>query len=155
MNATQWAAWVGALGAVANACWNIYAKSKEGPCLVLTAYPDMIFMPTPPGDPKHVSVTVHNVGTLATTLTNLTLQTYDSKWKQRRRKATGHFVVINYQGPALTYKLEVGTQWQALVKQDERLDALLADDKVWCAVWHTFSKRPVETKIPKLRPPIK
>src|SRR6267154_1020923 len=101
MNATQWAAWVGALGAVANAGWNIYAKTKEGARLVLTAYPDMILMPPPRGDPKHVSVTVHNVGTAATTLTNLTLQTYESKWKQRRRKATAHYVVVNYQGPAL------------------------------------------------------
>jgi hypothetical protein len=150
MEATPWIAWFGACTGVASLAWNIYIKTTAGARLVVTAFPNIIMLPGPPGDPRFVSVTVHNVGTAATTLTNLTLQVYDSTWKRKRRKASSNFVVVNYQGPTLPYKLEVGGEWRAFVPQDERFRVLLASDKVWCGVWHSFSKKPVEFNIAKL-----
>ena len=118
---------------------------------MVTAFANIIMMPPPPGNPKFLSVTVQNVGTAATTLTNLTLQVYDSKWKRKRREASSNYVVVNYQGPALPCKLEVGGEWRALMPQDERFNELLTSDKLWCGVWHSFSKRPVEFKVAKLK----
>jgi hypothetical protein len=150
--ATPWVAWIGACTGVASLAWNIYVKLTSGARLVVTAFPNMIMMPREPGNPKYVSVTVQNVGTAATTLTNLTLQIYESKWKRRRRKASSNYVVVNYQGPALPHKLEVGSEWRALVAQDDRFAELLNSDKLWCGVWHSFSKKPVEFKVPQIKP---
>jgi hypothetical protein len=151
MEATPWVAWIGACTGVASLAWNIYVKATSGARLVVTAFPNMIMMPRPPGNPKFLSVTVQNVGTAATTLTNLTLQVYDSTWKRKRQQASSNYVVVNYQGPQLPCKLEVGSEWRALVAQDERLNELLTADKLWCDVWHSFSKRPVEFKVAKLK----
>jgi hypothetical protein len=130
MGATPWVAWIGACTGAASLAWNIYLKLTSGARLVVTAFPNIIMMPPPPGNPKFVSVTVQNVGTAATTLTSLTLQVYDSTWKRKRRKASSNFVVVNYQGPGLPFKLEVGGDWRALVPQDERFENLLNSDKV-------------------------
>jgi hypothetical protein len=151
MGATPWVAWIGACTGIASLAWNIYVKLTSGARLVVTAFSNMIMMPPPPGDPKFVSVTVQNTGTAATTLTNLTLQVYDSSWKRKRRKAASNYVIVKYEGPPLPCKLEVGGQWSARVPQDERFEELLNSDKVWCGVWHSFSKKPVEFKIARGR----
>jgi hypothetical protein len=147
MSATQWAAWVGACSGLCSLLWNIYTKLTSGPKLDVTAFPGMKMMPPPPNNPTFLSVTVHNVGTATTTITNLGLCTYESWWARKRRKGSQHFVVANYQGPALPLKLEVGGEWRALMEQDGRFDKLLLSDKLWCTVFHSFAKRPVEVKI--------
>ncbi len=153
MEAVPWVAWVGACTGVASLAWNIYTKVTSGARLSVTALPGMVQMPPPPGNPTLMSVTVRNVGTAPTTLTNLTLQVYDSPWKHKRRKASSNYVVVNYEGIALPCKLEVGGEWRALMRQDDRFEKLLASGKLWCGVWHSFSSRPVEVKVatPKIQ----
>lgn len=152
MGATPWVAWIGACTGIVSLVWNIYLKLTSGARLVVTAFPNYVIMPRLPGNPTFVSVTVRNIGTATTTLTNLTLQVYDSLWKRKRRKASSNYVIVKYEGPALPSKLEVGGEWRALVPQDERLEELLNSDKVWCGVWHSFSQKPVEFRIARAKP---
>lgn len=147
MNPTQWAAWVGAITGVAGLGWNIYLKFGSGPKLTVLPFAGMIMMPPPPGDPKFLSVSVTNRGTAPTTITNLGLCVYDSRWAAKRREGSKHFVVTNYQGPQLPLKLEVGAEWRSLMQQDERFDELVKSDKLWVTVFHSFSKRPVQAKV--------
>lgn len=104
-------------------------------------------MPPPPGNPIFMSVSVRNTGSATTTLTNLSLQIYESRWERKRHRASSNFVVVNYEGPALPSKLEVGAEWRALMRQDDRFNELLASGKLWCGVWYSFSSKPVETKV--------
>jgi hypothetical protein len=150
MSPTDLAAWVGATSGLGGLLWNIYLKRSAGPKLAITAIANMVMMPAPPGNPKYLSVTVRNVGTATTTLNNLTLQVYTSSWRRRRRKAATNFVVANYQGPQFPYKLEVGSEWRALMPQDDRFRHLLDAGNLWCGVWHSFSKFPAQAPI--LRP---
>jgi hypothetical protein len=153
METVPWVAWVGACTGVASLGWNIYTKATSGPRLVVKALAGMEKHPSPPGDPTFMSVIVRNIGIAPTTLTNLTLQVYDSHWKRKRHRASANYVIANFEGIPLPCKLEVGGEWRAIMRQDERFEKLLAAEKLWCGVWHSFSSIPVEVKLasPKLQ----
>jgi hypothetical protein len=154
MKTTELAAWVGATTGMASLLWNIYTKIAAGPRLTVTAYANMIQMPPPPGNPRFLRITVQNTGTAPTTLTNLELFTFVPRWerllsqvKLRKRSAEKHAVIVEYRGPQFPHKLEVGSEWQALMQQDEDFQGWLKTDDLCCAVWHSFSKAPVPTRI--------
>ena len=145
---------MGATTGLASLLWNIYTKLTAGPKLTVTAFANMVQMPTPPGNPRFLKITVQNIGTATTTLTNLEFFTFVSRWarflsraKLTRRSDEKHAVLNDYRGPQFPHKLEVGSEWQALMQQDGRFDEWLKTEKLWCAVWHSFSKRPVPAKI--------
>jgi hypothetical protein len=84
----------------------------------------MVMMPPPPNNPTFLKITVQNVGTSPTTLTNLTFHRYDSWWAKFRKRAKFSAVLNTYRGPQLPHKLEVGAEWCALMEQDERFREL-------------------------------
>jgi hypothetical protein len=147
MNATEFAAWVGAATGLAGLGWNVYLKISSGPSLDVTAIADIKLMPPEGGNPSYISVTVQNVGTATTTLTNLSLQLYSSWWKRKRRNAEKNYVVVNYRGPDFPHRLEVGHEWRGLFPQDNALVAMITTDRLYCGVWHSFSNRPVERRV--------
>jgi hypothetical protein len=149
MNATQWAAWVGACTGVVGLMWNIYTKLSAGPKLRVTAFAGMVLRPSPPGDPKFLSLTVRNIGTAPTTVTNVSFHTYGSWWKRFSRKEAIFSAVLNdYQGPSIPHPLAVGQQWSALMQQDSEFTALLTGDKpLYVAVYHSFAKQPAQVRI--------
>src|SRR5437762_9914522 len=100
MNATQWAAWVGASSGVGSLLWNIYGKLSAGPKLEVTAYGGMVQMPPLPGNPKFLKITLHNRGTAPTSVNNVTFHSYLSRWKRMRRQVPIFNAVLdNYEGP--------------------------------------------------------
>jgi hypothetical protein len=154
MKGTGLVAWVGATTGIASLLWNIYTKLTAGPRLTVTAFANMIQMPAPQGNPRFLKINVQNVGTATTTLTNLELFTFVPRWERllsrirlRERPAERHAVVVDYRGPQFPHKLEVGSEWQALMQQDGHFEDWLKTDKLRCAVWHSFAKRLVPTKI--------
>jgi len=155
MKTTELVAWVGATTGLASLGWNIYVKlTANRPRLTVTAFANMILMPAPPGNPRFLKIIVQNNGTATTTLTNLEFFTFIPRWKRflckvrlRKRSAERRAVLNDYRGPQLPHKLEVGSEWQALMQQDERFEDWLKTDRLWCAGWHSFSRRPVPTKI--------
>jgi hypothetical protein len=149
MNPTQLAAWIGACTGVASLAWNIYVKLTEGPKLIVSARPGMKRMPPRNGNPDYLSITVSNTGTDPTTLKNLSLHVYASKRRKNMKKARS-FVIATFEGPQLPHKLEVGGEWRVIMKQAGDFDQLLSTGRLWCAVHHSFSKRPVQSKVEQL-----
>jgi hypothetical protein len=74
MTATEWAAWVGACGALGNLCWNMFTKWTFGPKLKVTAVENT----AKEGD-RTLTLTVQNVGTRPTTVSGIKFQVYPSR----------------------------------------------------------------------------
>lgn len=160
MKTTELVAWIGATTGLASLIWNIYTKlTANRPKLVVKAYANMIQMPRPPKNPRFLRVTVQNIGTAPTTITNLEFYNLIARWKRilyrlhlKKRGEEIHAIMNDYRGPQMPHKLEVGSEWVALMEQDGGFEDWLKTDRLHCAVHHSFSKRPVPTKI--MRGPI-
>jgi hypothetical protein len=159
MNATELAAWVGATSGLAGLFWNIYAKITAGPKLAVSAFANMVQMPAQPGNPRFLRITVRNIGTTTTTLTNVDFFAVAPRWKRflwwarlEKRPAETRAVLNHYQGLQLPQRLEVGSEWQALMQQDDGFEQWLTTTQLCCAIWHSFSKRPVPTRIVRAAP---
>ena len=147
MTMTEIAAWVGALSGLGSLAWNIYLKLTAGPKLEVSAFAGMVIRPSSPGDPKVLRITVCNNGTALTTLTNVTFHTYNSKWARWKGSASYNSVLNNFQGPPTPFRLEVGREWTGSMQQDDDFAELLKTQTLWCAVHHSFSKKPAQVKI--------
>lgn len=147
---TQALAVIGACTGVASFSWNVYIKLSAGPKLRVRAWAGMVKRPAPPGDPKFLKITIQNVGTYATTLTNYGLNQYSNRRKHffGRRQVPDFAAVLNiYEGASTPHKLTVGEETVILMEQDLAFDRQLKKGTVYFAVWHAFAKDPVEVPI--------
>lgn len=166
MKVTEIAAWVGAIAGPSALLWDFYKWKTAGPKLAITAWANMIQMPSPPHNPRFLKITVQNVGTATTTLTSAGFYIYGSPFTRFRcrpfvmtvlhrtglNKLLGkpklRAAVLNaYQGPQLPQKLEVGGEWQALMEQSDDFDEWLAEKRLYLNIWHSFSKEPKQARI--------
>jgi hypothetical protein len=144
-------------------CVEVYIYTKitaNRPKLVVKAYANMIQMPSPPKNPRFLRITVQNIGTAPATLTNVEFFETIPRWKRllyklhlKKWAEEIHAIMNDYRGPQIPHKLEVGSEWVALMEQDNRFDDWLKTGKLHCAIHHSFSKKSVPTKI--IRGPIK
>jgi hypothetical protein len=139
MKTTELVAWVGATTGIASLIWNIYAKvTANRPKLVVKAYANMIQMPPPPrGNPRFLRVTVQNIGTAPTTLTNVEFFEAIPRWKlvlsklrPKLRAGEIHAIMNDYRGPQIPLRLEVGSEWTALMEQEPSFEDWLKKDKL-------------------------
>jgi len=159
MKTTELVAWIGATTGIASLGWNIYSKiTANRPRLVVKAYANMIQMPRPPRNPRFLRITVQNIGTAPTTITNVEFFKAHPRWKRllyklhlKKRGEETHAIMNDFRGPQTPHKLEVGSEWVALMEQDGKFEDWLNTDTLHCAIHHSFSK-PVPTKI--IRGPI-
>lgn len=166
MKVTEIAAWVGAITGPTAILWDFFKWKTSGPKLAITALANMVQMPSPPNNPRFLKITVQNVGTTTTTLTNAGFHIYASRWTMFRcrpvvmgflhRTGLGKFlgpprlrmaVLSTYQGPQFPHKLEVGGEWQALMEQPDDFDSWLAEKGLRLNIWHSFSKQPEQAII--------
>ena len=155
MKTTELVAWIGATTGIASLFWNIYTKVTAGPKLVVRAYANMVQMPPPPNNPRFLRITVQNVGTAPTTVTNVDFFKLIPRWKRllyrlhlRKRDEETRALLNDYRGPQIPHKLDVGSEWAALMEQDASFEEdWLKTDRLHCAVHHSFSKQPASTKI--------
>ena len=155
MTTTELVAWIGATTGIASLGWNIYTKiTGNRPRLVVKAYANTIMMPPPPRNPRFLRITVQNNGTAPTTITNVEFFNRATRWRRflyklRPKMQIGDLRAIlnDYQGPQIPLKLEVGSEWTAVMEQNDKFEDWLKTDKLWCGIHHSFSKQPVPTKI--------
>lgn len=149
MTLTQIGAFVGSLTGVASLTWNIYVKHSAGPKLRVQAFANMVMRPAPQGDPHFLKVSIQNIGTAQTTLTNYGLNQYDGKKRRFKRQLPEFSAVLNYyQGAKTPYRLGVGEQATVLMEHNLDFEERLESGKpVYFAVWHAFSKKPIEVPI--------
>ena len=154
MKPTEWVAIItgitGSVTGIASLLWNIHTKLTVGPKLKVQAWGNMISYPAPLGSPNLLKITVQNVGTTATTLTNLGFHSYKYSQKAvKKMKGQGFNAVIRdfYQQKfPFPLKLDVGEEWQGYVDQAGPLDEILLKDSLWVAVYHSFSNEPVSAR---------
>jgi hypothetical protein len=115
---------IGSITGIAGLGWNIYLKLSAGPKVLVKVWSGMIMMPTPPGNPSYIRITVRNTGTTATKLTTLGFHVYQSGRSAKKRKPDKSFVVLEVLGTKLPYKLEVGDEWDGYVQEDLALKTL-------------------------------
>jgi hypothetical protein len=84
----------------------------------------MVQMPPPPKNPRFLRITVQNNGTAPTTLTNVEFFDIIPRWKRilyrlhlKKRGEEIHAVLNDYRGPQIPHKLEVGSEWVALMSK--------------------------------------
>ncbi|MBM2837537.1 MAG: hypothetical protein HW415_162 [Deltaproteobacteria bacterium] len=119
MNATDAAAWWGAITATLVFVWDIYKWIKSGSNLRITASPNMqlLYNEIPKTtDPKYVFVEVSNTGDKRTTITNLVGVCYQSFWGWLFwRKPDINFIVPTHAlAKPLPYVLEPGERWSGM-----------------------------------------
>jgi hypothetical protein len=166
MKVTEIAAWVGATTGPSAILWDFYKWKTSGPKLAITAWANMIQMPSPRHNPRFLRIVVQNIGTTPTTLTNAGFYLYGSRWAKFRYRPVVmkmmHLtrlaklsklpkikvsVLNTFQGLQFPQKLEVGAEWQALMEQDQDFDVWLVGRELYCAVWHSFSQNPKQVRI--------
>jgi hypothetical protein len=146
METTRTVAWIGAFTGAASLCWNIYLKLTAGPRLRASAFANLVQVPSPAGNPHFLRVEISNVGTAPTSLSNLCLFQYESRWKRFNNKTCFQAVFCDYSGPQVPFKLQVGEQATILLQQDAKFDKLLAEG-LWVGIFHSFSTKPHKVKI--------
>lgn len=139
---------VGAVTGVSSLAWNIYVKISAGPKIVVKVWPGMKMMPTPPNDPTYMRVNVRNLGTTATKLTTLGLHLYNSEKSAKKLKPDRSFVIVEPVAGKLPHRLEVGDEWDAYINQDERFNEMMKTGQLFCAVYHSFSDKFVQARVP-------
>jgi hypothetical protein len=152
MTATEWAAWVGACSGLGGLGWNIYTKLTSGPKLRVRAAKD-----TPIEGDWRLTLTVQNVGTGPTTITELAFRRYLSRLARLWNRPT-HDKVSGYihKSPDRfmdlgtkdsPYTLNVGGEFVVNITLAGESKEWLSSGQLWCGVVHSFSKKPALAKI--------
>lgn len=157
MNATDVAAWWGAIAATVAIIWDVVKWSHGGPRINVQPAPNMVVMGGSPllkDDNTYISVRVTNTGDQKTTITNLVGVYYDSFLKKALGKGAKHFIILN---PALAsaplpFGIGPGEQWSGSVIQTQELEERSRNGFLYVGVGHTSSK---EFALARVRIPIK
>ena len=149
MNATETAAWVGAVSGLGGLLWNVYTRMTSGPRLKVMATAGVRLMPPKRGDPTFIAVDISNVGTSATTITNALIVARVSWLEVFRRNLPSRALarVTPSSGELMPFKLDVGENWSGWAKHDDRIEKLLEAGKLRCEVRHSWSRRPKRVNI--------
>lgn len=149
MNATDLAAWVGAVTGVCAVLWDFYKWKTSGPILRVSAYPDMLLKDDRRSpDNRYVEFKVCNTGTANAMITSCGFFFYDS-WFARIRLKPARAMLDTDPNPnqPLPHKLDVGEEWIGIALQDDELNGLIKTGKLWCYVIHSWSKKPIQVNI--------
>ncbi len=123
MTSTDIAAWWGAAVASLVLLWDAYKWISDGPRLSMRLSPNMEIF----GDPSRegitwIAVNISNRGTRPTTIKNLGMEYYRSRWRRLRNRAALAAVFPNpSDGFPLPRVLNPGEEWLGLIPQ-QRLD---------------------------------
>ena len=144
MTHAEIAAWVGAITGPGALFWDFYKWKVAGPKLKINPSPGMAMKPDHEKGSRYLIVDVYNTGTSATTITTIALIVYRSKFAKLRRRRDKSFVIpVPSVAQPLPFRLDVGGRWTAIINQDLELGSLIATGRLWCAIYHSWSKRPV------------
>lgn len=159
MNATEWAAWVGALGFGWHVYTWVYTRVHTGPQLRIRAVANFVKRPSGSnrfkfcpidtvmpvsGEPKFLRITVENRGNGPTTIQALMFETYLSRWARFWRRASPPYGYLpSHEGPQLPYPLDDGRECVAHIEQDDDFNKWASSGNLWFGVVHSCSTWPV------------
>ncbi|HEU4688175.1 MAG TPA: hypothetical protein VFS23_07450 [Vicinamibacterales bacterium] len=148
MNATEWAAWIGAVTGCLALGLELLRWVRSGPRLSITSNPNMIpTQPTRdfPAEP-HLFVWVQNVGDAKTTITAFELAYYSHPLLRLFRRGGEPAPVVKHVDP-IPRRLAPGEEWTTLVKRGSVVEKARTRGCLYCLVSHTLSRRPVSHRV--------
>ena len=144
-------AWWGAIIATFVLLWDIYKWKTSGPKIRFRANPNMKTFNIPSREGKTwISATAENVGTGATTITNLGFQYYRNWFKKIFRKPDSSGVIASAEATpnqSIPYILNPGTIWQGLALQTKELEENSRKGYLICELYYSQSKKPKEYRV--------
>jgi hypothetical protein len=125
VNATDTAAWIGAVTGTLALFWEIFVWAKTGPKIEVSALPNMeVFgaLAGIIGNAPRVVLEARNVGNAKTTITHVVGFYYES-WLQWffRRRPTRSIVVPDPTPGRLPHVLDAGERWVGMMEQNDDL----------------------------------
>ena len=146
---TDVAAWWGAVVATAIFIWDVIKWIKSGPRIVFTASANMLIIGDPIREGKtYVSVKATNIGTQATTLSNLGMLFYKSKWNRLNSKQDKAMIITNPGIPhPIPHILEPGRVWDGLILQNEEVENMAKDGILEAALYCSHARKPLRARI--------
>lgn len=159
MATTTVVAWIGAISGLTGLAWDFYKWKTSGPKLSVSVAPGMKILERGRSgmvqdNETYVAIRIRNTGTATTTITTLGLSTFESWWSRRRLKRTACGICLSPQtSQPLPHKLGVGEEWGGMVLQKGTFEEMRQTGKLWCEVCHSWSKRPILTRVPRATDP--
>lgn len=160
LSTTTIVAWIGALTGVGGFVWDFYKWRQSRPRLSVFAETSepilintgkktvdgMIILEDVPWN--YITVTIINRGGRATTIRSVSFVSYNSWWArlQQHPSFLNAFGAKNKEVP-LPHKLDVGEQWRGEIKHDDIAASLRDINKLWCHVYHSSARWPVDVKV--------
>lgn len=148
MNASDIAAWWGAIIATCVILWEIYKHRSITTAQLRVESKANAFVDGASEQQKFIFVEVSNVGEKPTTIKNLCMSyvpNLAARVFPRRRPC----LWISNPGIVheIPYVLEPGKIWQARAFQGDRIDAMLSKGSLYVEVYHSWSARPARCKV--------
>ena len=151
MNASDIAAWFGAVTGSLALLWDIIKWSKAGARLRISVSPDMTAL----GEAKALIgketcafVEANNIGDAKTTITHLVAFYYRSRFRRLLRLKPSRIFFVPDPAPGrLPHVLDKGERWVGMITQDEDLVKMNQDGFLFCGVYHSTSERPVLARL--------
>ena len=148
-NASDYAAWWGAIIATFAFIWNLINTIRDGARIKITATPNMVYYPPDPvtKGKSYISLTAVNRGNSATTITNFCGYYAKSRWDVMRKKAQ-YFVVntteLSHPIPKL---LNPGEEWKGMLDQGDLEKKKEGASFIYVGVVHNQSKKPIYKRV--------
>ncbi len=152
MNATDAAAWWGAVVASLVFIWDIYKWKTSGARLHVSASANMQYYDSLRGlddNKTYVFVEVSNFGDRSTTITHLFGVYYTSYWGWffRKKPETQFIVPTPAFAQQLPFLLSSGSRWTGALLQNEELEKMMTSGRFYCGVYHSGSKKPTKVRV--------
>lgn len=151
MNASEAAAWLGAITGSLALLWDIIKWGRTGPRIRVSVAPNMSAYGAAEillGKEVCILIEANNIGDGRTTITHLVGFYYDSWMKQFFRcKPTKSMVVPNPTPGRLPHVLDKGERWVGMMEQTEELARMSRSGYLFCGVYHSISRRPVLARL--------
>ena len=146
---TTLVAWWGAVIATVVLLWDVYKWRHGGPKVTMQVRTGMAIYGDEEMKGKTLVVAdVTNTGDRATTLINMTMTWYPSRWLWLLGKPKQQFFVKNPGRHAgFPHKLEVGDTWNGFIDQDEALGKLAQEGLLYCNLYCSSQKRPISRRV--------
>lgn len=155
--ATFWIA-IAALGISAAAlALEVRRWMESGVKLSVACAADMVIVyagEKPDPRKQYLTVDVANRGDMPTTITNLGMVIFPSRFGKLRNRASQHFLCPwPSKAQPLPFLLEPGARWSAQVRQGHEIEEALENGTLWALVFATHSEKSAMARITRRATP--
>lgn len=153
VKAEAWIAIYAAIVATGALTLEIRRWFENGPKLCIRARGNMVLLDGAKEIKGLLVVDVSNRGSATTTLTNLAILEFSSRWSRLRMRPAKSFIIPHPQlpgnKPVIPHVLPPGEQWMGMAYDRSDVTGDIQTGTFWAAVYTTDRERPYLARIPK------